>query len=48
MGKFFDRFRRESPQLQLYGKLPLAKDYLRVGASKGAGLDLRDWLQHNS
>ena len=40
----FDRFRKESQALQLYGKLPLAKDYLRVGASKGAGRELREWL----
>jgi len=42
----FDRFRKEAPELQLYGKLPLAKDYLRVGASKGAGRDLREWLDY--
>lgn len=36
--------RRETPSLQLYGKLPLAKDYLRLGLGDGAGLALRDWL----
>lgn len=41
----FRRFLKEGPPaLQLYGKLPLARDYLRVGASKGAGRDLREWL----
>ncbi len=42
----FERFRKEVPELQLYGKLPLAKDYLRVGASRGPGRELRDWLDH--
>ncbi len=36
--------RRERPPIQLYGKLPLAKDYLRLGLGDGAGLALRDWL----
>lgn len=36
--------RAENPPLQLYGKLPLAKDYLRLGLAEGAGLALRDWL----
>ncbi|MFO1052661.1 MAG: TagF domain-containing protein [Planctomycetota bacterium] len=40
----FDRFLKESQQVQLYGKLPLAKDYLRVGAGKGSGRALREWL----
>lgn len=40
----FGRFRRESPPLQLYGKLPLARDYLRVGASRDAGRAFREWL----
>lgn len=40
----FERFRKETPALQLYGKLPLAKDYLRVGASKGTARTFRDWL----
>ncbi len=35
---------REAPALQLYGKLPLAKDYLRLGLGEGAGLAFRDWL----
>jgi len=40
-------FRRpEQVALQLYGKLPLAKDYLRIGMGAGAGLGLRDWLDH--
>lgn len=34
----------ESPPLQLYGKLPLAKDYLRVGCGEGSGRELREWL----
>ena len=38
--------RRERATLQLYGKLPLAKDYLRVGMSQGPALALRDWLDH--
>lgn len=36
--------RRECPSIQLYGKLPLAKDYLRLGFGEGAGIALRDWL----
>lgn len=40
----FSFLRKESPSLQLYGKLPLAKDYLRIGAGDGAGRSLRDWL----
>jgi len=35
---------RERPQLQLYGKLPLAKDYLRAGCGDGSGRELREWL----
>ena len=35
---------KESCTLQIYGKLPLAKDYLRLGAGAGSGLALRDWL----
>lgn len=35
---------KEQAPIQLYGKLPLAKDYLRVGAGQGAGQGLRDWL----
>lgn len=40
------RFRKEAVPLELYGKLPLAKDYLRVGGGNGAGIALRDWLDH--
>lgn len=40
----FSRFRKETRPLQLYGKLPIAKDYLRVGGGQGTGLQLRDWL----
>jgi hypothetical protein len=36
--------RREEPPLQAYGKLPIAKDYLRVGAGDGGGRRLREWL----
>jgi hypothetical protein len=43
----FRHFRKESLPIQLYGKLPLAKDYLRVGASKGAGRVLREWLDQS-
>ncbi len=35
---------QESPALQLYGKLPVAKDYLRIGCGDGSGRDLREWL----
>lgn len=35
---------KESCKVQLYGKLPLAKDYLRIGAGEGSGQALRDWL----
>lgn len=38
------RFRKETAALELYGKLPIAKDYLRVGGGTGAGIALRDWL----
>ncbi len=34
----------ETPALQLYGKLPIAKDYLRVGCGEGAALAMRDLL----
>lgn len=34
----------ESPALQLYGKLPVAKDYLRIGCGEGSARDLREWL----
>ncbi len=40
----FESFLKERLPLQLYGKLPLAKDYLRVGASRGRARLLRDWL----
>ncbi|MFT4840655.1 MAG: hypothetical protein ACI8UD_000053 [Planctomycetota bacterium] len=36
--------KRECPQVQLYGKLPLAKDYLRIGLGESGGLAMRDWL----
>ena len=35
---------KETCPIQLYGKLPLAKDYLRIGAGAGSGQALRDWL----
>ncbi|MEM9379935.1 MAG: TagF domain-containing protein [Planctomycetota bacterium] len=38
------RFRKEIAPIELYGKLPIAKDYLRVGGGTGAGIALRDWL----
>jgi len=34
----------ETPTLQLYGKLPIAKDYLRIGCGDGAALAMRDLL----
>ena len=34
----------ESPSLQLYGKLPVAKDYLRIGCGDGSARELREWL----
>lgn len=40
----FGFLRHECPPLQLYGKLPLAKDYLRLGMGEGAALALREWL----
>ncbi len=42
--KFSFLGRSESPAVQLYGKLPIAKDYLRVGCGEGAARDLREWL----
>lgn len=30
--------------VELYGKLPIAKDYLRVGGGAGGGLALRSWM----
>lgn len=38
------RFRKEVAAIELYGKLPIAKDYLRVGGGNGAGIALRDWV----
>lgn len=35
---------KEACPIHLYGKLPLAKDYLRVGAGSGSAQTLRDWL----
>jgi hypothetical protein len=35
---------RENPPVQLYGKLPIAKDYLRLGCGEGSARDLREWL----
>ncbi len=35
---------RETQSLQLYGKLPIAKDYLRIGCGDGAARDWREWL----
>ncbi len=39
-----NRFRKEIAPVELYGKLPLAKDYLRIGGGKGAAIALRDWM----
>jgi hypothetical protein len=33
-----------TPDLQLYGKLPIAKDYLRIGLGEGMGVAWRSWL----
>lgn len=44
MAAMFSFFSAGPRPLQLYGKLPIAKDYLRIGASEGAGLALRDWM----
>ena len=38
------RFRKEVASVELYGKLPIAKDYLRIGCGEGAGLAFRDFL----
>jgi hypothetical protein len=35
---------QESSPLQLYGKLPLAKDYLRIGCGDGSAREMREWL----
>lgn len=40
----FTRFRKEVAAIELYGKLPIAKDYLRIGGGNGAGIALRDWV----
>src|SRR5262245_31500865 len=40
----FSFLRSETAGVELYGKLPLAKDYLRVGCGEGSGLALREWL----
>lgn len=40
----FSFLAKEEPPLQLYGKLPIAKDYLRVGCGSDAGRGLRQWL----
>ena len=37
-------FRKEMAPLQVYGKLPLAKDYLRVGCGEGVARLLRVWM----
>ena len=34
----------EVPSLQLYGKLPVARDYLRIGCGDAAAQAFRDWL----
>ncbi|MFT5155411.1 MAG: hypothetical protein ACI841_005424, partial [Planctomycetota bacterium] len=43
----FSFLRKETLSLQLYGKLPLAKDYLRIGSGDGAGRHLREWLDQS-
>jgi len=40
----FSLFRQEILPVEVYGKLPIAKDYLRVGCSEGAGQAWRGWL----
>lgn len=40
----FSFFREEVCGLEAYGKLPLAKDYLRVGCAEGAPALWRKWL----
>lgn len=35
---------REKASLQLYGKLPLAKDYLRIACGDDGGREVREWL----
>lgn len=36
--------RRENVEVEFYGKLPIAKDYLRLGLGDEPGLRLREWL----
>lgn len=36
--------RKETLEVQLYGKLPIARDYLRIGCGDGAGYSVRDWM----
>jgi hypothetical protein len=40
----FGFFQKDTAQLQLYGKLPIAKDYLRIGYGEGVARSLREWL----
>lgn len=40
----FDAFRKERCSVHLYGKLPIAKDYLRVGCGQDAPAAWREWL----
>jgi hypothetical protein len=39
--------RKETPSLQLYGKLTLAKDYLRIRCAEGEAKHLRAWLDES-
>lgn len=41
------RFRKEIAPIELYGKLPIAKDYLRIGGGHGAAIALRDWADQS-
>lgn len=40
----FSFLQGSKPELQLYGKLPIAKDYLRIGLGDGGGVAWRAWL----
>lgn len=40
----FSFLRKETVPVQVYGKLPIAKDYLRVGCSEGNAHALRQWM----
>ncbi len=40
----FSSLRKERRPLQLYGKLPIAKDYLRIGCGQGSAAAWRSWL----